>query len=156
MKSTRVIEENWSMQIGLLLSLSVKAATTNSSAFQTTREGQSATDFHNKGFLIQADDAAFYFITPVVQLVNLEAFIKEVMGPMGVTSELGDTQCHCHLPKSCLGRGILVELVLCVLLGHPQKSVKKEPFSHFYIHTSEYNNKSRLLSYKLKPWPLFL
>ena len=93
------------MQIGLLLSLSVKAATTNSSAFQTTREGQSATDFHNKGFLIQADDAAFYFITLVVQLVNLEAFIKEVMGPMGVTSELGDTQCHCHLPKSCLGPG---------------------------------------------------
>ena len=36
------------------------------------------------------------------------------------------------------------------------KSFKKEPFSHFYIHTSEYNDKSRLLSYKLKPWSRFL
>ena len=81
----------------------MKAAT--KSAFQSTTEGQSATDFHNKGFLIQADDAAFYFFTLVVQLVSLEAFIEQVMGPMGVSCELGETQCHCHMykPKSCSG-----------------------------------------------------
>ena len=73
----------------------MKAAT--KFAFQSTTEGQPATDFHNKGFLIQADDAAFYFFTLVVQLVNFEAFIEQVMGPMGVTSELGDTHCHCHV-----------------------------------------------------------
>ena len=82
----------------------MKAAT--KFAFQSTNEGQPATDFHNKGFLIQADDAAFYFFTLVVQHVNLEAFIEQVMGPMGVTSELGETQCHCHIymPKREEGR----------------------------------------------------
>ena len=93
------------MQIGLFLSLSVKTATTNLSAFQSSSERNFATDFHKKGFLIQADDGDFYFFTLVVQHVDIEAFIKEVMGPMGVSSELGETQCHCHMykPKSCSG-----------------------------------------------------